>query len=594
MKQSPPSGPETVSKSAAAFLERRAHRQRMRVAALRALKAMSALPDQRVALQFDGESGLLDEAAAQLRSEAMRPAYAAEPHHRHLVVPRLNLLIMITGTRGDVQPFIPIGKRLAWRHRVRIATHAEFRPMVEHAGLEFFPLAGNPHELSAYMIKNRGSILPANPRLLVEDVPKARQMIAEILESTWRACTEKDPDHADTQPFVADAIISNPPTYGHLHCAEALRVPLHIVWTMPWTPTRAFPHPFTQVPPGSHDPVRNWLSYEIMDLLMWVGVADLVNKFRQQTLGLPPVELGAATLLADREVPWTYLFPDSLIPKPEEWGPHIDLANFIFFDQGHTYTPPSDLSAFLAAGERPIYVGFGSSVVQDPETATRTIYAALERAGARAVVLRGWGHLGDDSPPRYVHLIDDCPHDWLLPRCRAACHHGGAGTTAASLRAGLPTVIVPFFGDQFFWGQVVHNAGAGPEPIPIERLSVERLAEAFTACRHPHMQVRAEELGAKIRNIDGVEMVVDSLRRHLPITAMQCARDPDHLARVYCTRCELRLCAACYGLDHAGHASQSYSYVNWAVHQPDHLGTELGALVADALHALRAAIDQRP
>jgi len=348
------------------------------------------------------------------------------------------------------------------------------------------------------------------------------------------------------------------------------------------------------VPPGSHDPVRNWLSYEIMDLLMWVGVADLVNRFRQQTLGLPPIELGAATLLSDLEVPMTYLFPDTLIPKPAEWGAHIDLANFIFFDQGHSYAPPPELSAFLAAGERPIYVGFGSCVLQDPVATTRTIYAALERAGARGVVLRGWGQLGDDKPPPpHVHLIDDCPHDWLFPRCRAVCHHGGAGTTSAGLRAGLATVVVPFFGDQFFWGEVVSHAGAGPEPIPIETLTVERLAEAFTACRHPQMRARADELGAKIRNVDGVELVVDSLRRHLPITAMQCERDPWHLARVHCTQCDVRLCRACYDLDHVGHAAPPYSHFNWAVRRPQHLGTELGAFIADALHALRVSIEQR-
>jgi sterol 3beta-glucosyltransferase len=592
MKPSPPSDAE-ISKSAAAFLARRMRRQQMRIAALRALKTVSARPDQRLALDFGDEPRILDEAAARLADEATGRARPTEPRREHLVIPRLNLLIMITGTRGDVQPFIPIGKRLAWRHRVRIAAHAEFRAVVENAGLEFFPLAGDPHALSAYMIKNRGSIVPTNLRLFVADVPRTRQMIAEILASTWRACTEADPDRAGAEPFVADAIISNPPTYGHLHCAEALRIPLHLVWTMPWTPTRAFPHPFTHVPPGSHDPVRNWLSYEIMDLLMWVGVADLVNEFRERTLRLPPIELGAATRLADLEVPMTYLFPDSLIPKPAEWGPHIDLANFVFFDQGQTSTPSPDLTAFLAAGERPIYVGFGSSVVQDPEATTRTIYAALERAGLRAVVLRGWGSLGGDSPPPHVHLIDDCPHDWLFPRCRAACHHGGAGTTSASLRAGLPTLIVPFFGDQHFWGQVVYDAGAGPVPIPIERLSVDALAEAFTACRDPRMQARAEELGAKIRNIDGVEMVVDSLRRHLPITAMQCARDPNHLARVYCTRCALRLCAACHDLDHAGHPVQPYSYVDWAVRQPEHIGSELKAVVADALHALRTVVDSR-
>lgn len=583
---------ESMSKAAGELLRRRMHRQRMRAAALRALKSVSAQADQRLALEFENESGILEEAAASLCSEAIPTNPSTDAAHEY-VMPRLNVVLLVIGSRGDVQPFIPIARRIAWRHRVRLAAHAEFRAMVERAGVEFFPLAGDPHELDAYMVKNRGRIMPTGLKGLVEDVPKSRRMIAEILESTWRACTEKDPDRADAEPFVADAIIANPPSYGHLHCAEALRIPLHIVWTMPWTATSAFPHPFARVSPGSHDPIQNWLSYEIMDLLMWVGVADLVNDFRQQTLKLPPIEVGAATLLSDLEVPFTYLFPESLIPKPAEWGPHIDLANFIFVDEAHGYTPPRELAAFLAAGERPVYVGFGSTVVEDPAATTRTIYAALERAGARAVVLRGWGHLGGDAPPPpHVYLVDECPHDWLFPRCRAVCHHGGAGTTAAGLRAGLPTLVVPFFGDQFFWGHVVSAAGAGPTPIPIEALNIERLADAFAACGRSEMRARAEELGARIRMTDGVELVIRSLCRQLPVVAMQCARDPEHLARVYCERCHLRLCTACYDGSHRGHAAHPYHSFDWSMRAPQHLGTELRAFIGDALQALRASMER--
>jgi UDP:flavonoid glycosyltransferase YjiC (YdhE family) len=537
---------------------------------------------------------MLDQTAAWLHGAATHATPSGGLRPTQYLAPRLSLVIMTIGSRGDVQPFIPIGQRLAWRHRVRIATHAEFRPMVERAGLEFYPLAGDPRELMEYMIKTGGRIVPMHVQQIVEDVPRKRQMIADILESTWRACTEKDPEHPDAKPFVADGIIANPPSYGHFHCAEALRIPLHIVCSMPWTPTSAFPHPFAHLSPGAHHPVRNWFSYNVMDLLMWVGVADLINRFRQHTLGLPPIELrdGAATLLSDNEVPFTYLFPASLIPKPADWGPHIDLANFIFFDQASTYRPPPDLLRFLAAGERPIYVGFGSCIVQDPAAVSRTIFAALEQAGARGIVSRGWGHLGGTTPPAHVYLIDDCPHDWLFPRCRAVCHHGGAGTTSAGLRAGLPTVVVPFFGDQFFWGQVVLDAGAGPKPIPIETLNSDRLAEAFAACARPEMRTRAEELGARIRAEDGVELVFESLRRHLPLPAMHCARDPEHLATLYCAPCRLRLCQSCYDGHHRGHPSQPYRYVDWSVRERPGIAKELRDLIADAANALRASIDE--
>ena len=155
-------------------------------------------------------------------------------------MPPMSIVVMVVGSRGDIQPFIPIGRRLAERHRVRIATHREFRPMVERAGLEFYPLGGDPHEMMEYIVKTGGSILPTRLDQLWEDVPKKRAMVAEILASTWRACTEADPERPDAQPFRADLIVANPPSYGHIHCAEALHIPLHMIFTMPWTATRAF------------------------------------------------------------------------------------------------------------------------------------------------------------------------------------------------------------------------------------------------------------------------------------------------------------------------------------------------------------------
>jgi len=442
-----------------------------------------------------------------------------------------------------------------------------------------------------YIVKTGGSILPTRLDQIWEDVPKKRAMISEILESTWRACTEVDPDQPGARPFRADAIVANPPSYGHIHCAEALHIPLHMIFTMPWTATCAFPHPFANIDPGTHHPVESFFSYGIVDLLVWAGIGDLVDAFRTKTLGLPPVALtDGAALLDDHEVPFTYLWPESLVPKPPEWGPHIELANFIDYAQAQVYEPPPALLDFLAAGEAPIYVGFGSVVAEDPAALTRTIFGALHKAGARGVVSRGWAHLGGEAPPPNVYLIDDCPHDWLFPRCRAVCHHGGAGTTAAGLRAGLPTVIVPFFGDQFFWGRIVADAGAGPEPIPIRRLDIEHLTAAFDACRRPQVRERATELGALLRASDGAELAAQSVERHLPALALCCSADPHHLAVVYCDTCGVRLCEACRQEAHAGHLVHPYRYVDWGGRAPRGLLGEMGEMMGDAALALQAGL----
>ena len=583
--------PKFVDTVTGAFLRRRLQSRRLRAAAVHGFKIISASARGDLHIDFDHSAGAFAHASSWLAAHTREVAGSAVAPIQPPSVPSLSIVIMVVGSRGDIQPFIPIGRRLAERHRVRIATHREFRPMVERAALEFYPLAGDPHELMEYIVKTGGRIVPIRPGQLWEDVPRRRAMIAEILASTWKACTEPDPEDPRGRPFRADLIIANPPSYGHIHCAEALHVPLHMIFTMPWTATSAFPHPFARIDPSAHRPVENFFSYGIIDLLVSAGIGDLVDAFRTKTLGLAPLSLtDGAALLDDHEVPFTYLWPACLVPKPPDWGSHIELANFIQYEQAHAYDPPQALLDFLDAGEAPIYVGFGSVVAEDPAALTRTVFTALSRAGARGIVSEGWAHLGGGPLPSNVYMVGDSPHDWLFARCRAVCHHGGAGTTAAGLRAGLPTVIVPFFGDQFFWGRIIADAGAGPEPIPIHRLDSESLTAAFDACRRPQIAGRARELGLQLRSTDGVDVVVRSIERHLPACEMSCAHDPAHLAVLYCDTCHLGLCEECTLRDHAEHAVHPYRYVDWGAHPAHGLAAELGELVGDAAQALGAGV----
>ena len=560
-----------------AFLRRRRGHGRLRAATVRRLRGLSAWSRSL-------------RAAARPPTGAPSAAWASGPPTTP-PVPPLSIVMLVVGSRGDIQPFIPIARRLTERHRVRVATHREFRTLVEGAGIEFYPLGGDPHALMEYIVKTGGSIVPTRLEQLVEDVPKQRALIAEILASTWRACTEPDPERPGAPAFRADAIVANPPSYGHIHCAEALGVPLHMIFTMPWTATAAMPHPFAQITPGRRQPVKNFMSYGAVDLLVWNGMADLVNAFRMETLTLPPIERAdGANLLEDQAVPFTYLFPERLVPRPADWEPRIDLANFTFYDRAGSYEAPRALADFLAGGEPPIYVGFGSVAVKDPAAIRHVVFTALDKCGARGIISDGWGHLAGESPPPNVFLIGDCPHDWLFPRCRAVCHHGGAGTTAAGLRAGRPTVIVPFFGDQFLWGRIVADAGAGPAPIPGDRLDAAALARAFETCGRPEVRERAAALGATLREIDGAELAARSFHRHLPVASMVCANSPEHLARVDCRTCGLRLCLDCFSAGHSGHVNQPCRYVDWSRRPGRGLVSALVDLVGDVAQALRAGL----
>jgi sterol 3beta-glucosyltransferase len=175
------------------------------------------------------------------------------------------------------------------------------------------------------------------------------------------------------------------------------------------------------------------------------------------------------------------------------------VVGFYFLDLAQGYQPPKELADFLAAGPPPIYIGFGSVVVKDPQKMTQDIFEATSQAGVRALVSAGWGGLGGAMVPSHIFILGNVPHDWLFTKVFAVCHHGGAGTTAIGLRLGKPTTIIPFFGDQAFWGAMVHKAGAGPQPIKGKMLNATNLRGAIEFCKTDAAKGAAEVLGEKIR-----------------------------------------------------------------------------------------------
>ncbi|CCF42548.1 UDP-glucose,sterol transferase, partial [Colletotrichum higginsianum] len=356
---------------------------------------------------------------------------------------RLNVVIQVVGSRGDVQPFVALGAELKRRgHRVRLATHDVFDKFVRDAGLEHYGVGGDPAALMAYMVKNPG-LIPSMKSLKAGEIRQKREMVEEMLDGFWDACTR--PDAATGRPFVADAIIANPPSFAHVHYAQALGIPVHLMFTMPWTSTAAFPHPLANLQNvGGDHAVANYVSYGVVEHLTWQGLGDVINKWRGR-LDLEPVAMFDGPMLAEAlKIPFTYCWSPALVPKPRDWGTHIDVCGF-FFRDAPTYSPPEDLARFLAAGPPPVYIGFGSIVLDDPQRVVKTILGAVDAAGVRAIISKGWSDLagsGSDS----VYWIGDCPHEWLFQHVAAVVHHGGAGTTACGLRNGKPTTIVPFFG----------------------------------------------------------------------------------------------------------------------------------------------------
>ncbi|KAF1919008.1 hypothetical protein BDU57DRAFT_126423 [Ampelomyces quisqualis] len=446
---------------------------------------------------------------------------------------QLNIVIIIIGSRGDIQPFIRIGKILQndYGHRVRMATHSAFKDFVEKdSGLEFFSIGGNPAELMAFMVKNPG-LIPHLDTIKEGEIGRRRAQMYEMFQGMWRACINATDDETDKTnakmmgdraPFVADAIIANPPSFAPPHIAEKLGIPLHMMFTFPYTPTVHFPHPLANIKASNVEATySNFMSYPLVEMMTWQGLGDLINRFRTSILYLEEVStLWAPGQLYRLKVPYTYMWSPSLISKPKDWGPEIDVTGFVFLDLASSFTPPDDLKVFLDNGDPPVYIGFGSIVVDDPDEFTNLIFEAVKMAGCRALVSKGWGGFGSNADcPDDVFMLENTPHDWLFPRCAAVVHHGGAGTTAIGLKTARPTMIVPFFGDQPFWGAMVSKAKAGAhECISYKKLNAERLAEGIRQCLTEEARENVKKIAESIENEgDGALNAVRSFHRSLPL-----------------------------------------------------------------------------
>jgi UDP:flavonoid glycosyltransferase YjiC (YdhE family) len=316
---------------------------------------------------------------------------------------------------------------------------------------------------------------------------------------------------------------------------------------MPWSPTQAFPHPLANIQSSNADAnMTNFISYALVEMMTWQGLGDVINRFREKSLGLEPISLIWAPGMASRlKIPYTYCWSPALISKPGDWGAHISVSGFYFLNLASNYSPQRELADFLAAGPPPVYIGFGSIVVDDPNALTKLIFEAVKKTGQRALVSKGWGGFGADEAgiPEGVFMLGNVPHDWLFNHVSCVVHHGGAGTTAAGIATGKPTVVVPFFGDQPFWGAMIARAGAGPSPIPNKKLTAENLAEAIKEALKPTTLERAKELGQKIATEKGAESGAQSFHGALDMDNMRCSLAPSRAAVWRVKRTQIRLSA---------------------------------------------------
>ncbi|KAF1940755.1 hypothetical protein EJ02DRAFT_406049 [Clathrospora elynae] len=435
----------------------------------------------------------------------------------------LTIVCLTIGSRGDVQPYIALCKELLKEgHKPRIATHAEFEPWVRKHGIDFAPVDGEPAELMRICVEH-GMFTYG---FMKEASSKFRGWLDDVCSSSWRACQG------------ADVLIESPSTMAGIHIAEALQIPYFRAFTMPWTRTRAYPHAFSVLEKkmgGGY----NSLTYITFDAIFWTAISGQINRWRRRELGLQGT---SQSKMQASLRPFLYNFSPHVVPPPLDWPDWVRVTGYWFLDESDTYEPPTDLMAFIEKSRKDdkklVYIGFGSIVLDDPAALTKTVVESVLKADVRCVLSKGWSdrlETKDASKPEVplppeIFQIQSAPHDWLFKQMDAAVHHGGSGTTGASLRAGIPTIIKPFFGDQYFFAQRVEDMGVG---VWLKKVNTSVFSRAlWEVTNSQRMIVKAKVLGQKIRKENGTQVAIQTIYRELDrarsLIKKQTKHDDDH------------------------------------------------------------------
>ncbi len=416
----------------------------------------------------------------------------------------MKLGITAIGSRGDVQPYVALGQGLSRAgHDVRIIVDTSFAKLVREAGLEIAPVAADP-----------GPALGDDLAAIGENPLRLIGWFKRHLKPLVLRYTAELRDASQGLDGLLFSVLNLPAA----HVAEALRIGSLAAYLQPVSATGAFGSPLMpHLPPWlPFRPALHRVGYRVTGRIFFWMMRGILDQCRRDVLALPPLPPGYFRSLEASRLPILYGYSAHVLPKPADWGDWLHVTGYWFLEPDGAWEPPAELRDFLNAGPPPVYVGFGSMGVSGTGDSTDLMVDALRLAGSRGIVLGAGGHASRRLSDT-VLAIDGAPHDRLFPLCSAVVHHGGAGTTAAGMRAGLPAVTVPYFADQFFWGWRQFELGAGPRPLRRRRLTARSLADAIRAVTCDEgVRSAARALGERIRSEDGVGAAVELVARLMP------------------------------------------------------------------------------
>jgi sterol 3beta-glucosyltransferase len=417
----------------------------------------------------------------------------------------MNITVSSHGARGDVQPYLALAVGLQQAgHQVTLATSYDYTDWIQAYGVQTHPTRFSMQE--SMQQPEIQAIMKS--RNLVQQLRIFRRMMsqgAEAMDDVWSAIQS------------ADFVIQSPTSSGALEAAQIHGLPVALAYPVPFAPTREFPSLFLGAARFSLGAVYNRLTHAVMHLVLWKAMSGPMTNTLRKQLGLPTWRsFGQQRAFARRlGIPSLYGFSAYIIPRPADWDASQHITGYWFLDAPADWEPDPELLHFLESGPPPVYLGFGSVNLGDSEDRTRLILHALELSGQRGVVLTGWGGLTRLSAPPHIFFVDDVPHAWLFRRMAAVVHHGGAGTTGAGLRAGVPNIIIPVASDQYAWAERVVQLGLGPRAPDMKNVTADKLAQAINkAVNDSALRTRAAALGEKIRRENGIARAVEVIERH--------------------------------------------------------------------------------
>jgi sterol 3beta-glucosyltransferase len=415
------------------------------------------------------------------------------------------ITILAFGSTGELTPYLALSLGLrAAGYRVNLVTNARYAGMLSKYDIGFFGIDDDP---ATVLRGESGQQWTAGGTNVIKQI----KSLVSGLDARLRLYAE----HSMQQSEGSDLLIASQlATLGAVHVAEKLKIKIISALISPLTPTTKIANAL--MPTFFDTSPENWVSHKICYRLASIAFRRTMSDLRRE-LGLEPSKgCEPFSSMYSQQLPVLYGYSEAVLPRPPDWTEHTQVTGYWFLPRAADWQPPDDLADFLASGSPPVCIGFGSMIYGDPEAAADLVLGALKQVGCRGLLLTGWGAMKPKALPDDVYATDSVPHDWLFPRVAASVHHGGQGTAAAALRAGVPAVSVPFLGDNHFWARRFNQLGVATRPIPRTKLSAQALAQAISvAINDGRLKRNATHFAERISSEDGVRRAVEEVSRYL-------------------------------------------------------------------------------